>query len=447
MAAAADGMSKRRARDWLTPTGLLLFFAVPAAVLAVFTSWHGYQSWGNRQQLAPTAVLLLLAEVLAALMFVARWFQRTGTNSDIEELRKLAFTYRLGGTIALRPFATGKVDLGVASSLTDYDSGVDEPAFFKSAVNPPFLLALVLVLALGLFGLYAHRLGLVETANLILSGPEVTRTPLLARGWTGVAPGAATTLTTYQSGALLCVFYAFLGALLWSIVYVSRRMTTRDVTAHTYQTVSVRIITSAIVALFVYHLAGSAGNGGDLAARRDGDYLMVAAFAAGTMPEVVLRWLEGRARWLFSRDRYPDALDLEHLQGIDAYTRERLIEAGVNDAQALAAANPLRLALQTPFSLTQIMDWIGQAFLFVQLGKGELEVLRREQRIRTAWQLPLPAAADAAAGEETVPPPAGPPGPADDLLTTARLLGSDPCFVRARQVAERMRLVDGRSPP
>ena len=156
------------------------------------------------------------------------------------------------------------------------------------------------------------------------------------------------------------------------------------------------------------------------------DLLILLSFAAGMIPEVALRWLGGWVRRLFGQSGGSDELDLEAIEGIDAQTRVRLTEVGIYDAQGLVTTNPLHLTLKTPFSLPQIMDWVGQAFLFIQVKRGQLDALR-EAGVRTVWQLAARNGPTAIAGTTVEP---------QVLLAT---LQQDPGFVRAREVLDRMR--------
>ncbi len=413
---------------------------------------------------APWGAVTLLAVILFALLVVGRWFRRLGSNSDIEELRRAAFAYRLGGTLALRPFLT--VDgqrLRPDSPLEEYEKGIEEPAFLKNVSLPSFLLAALLTVTLGLLAFSADRLDLASRPSLLLGGPLLARDGVLAAPLGELDPAVRQRLLDHQAGALVSLAFAFLGALLWSITYLSRRMALRDVTGHAYQTIALRLLGATIVALFVYHTKALLLVEGLDRQSWDEVTVVIVAFAAGVVPEVALRWMAGQTRRLFGAgaDRRSDELELETIEGIDAYTRVRLAEAGIFDAQGLVAANPLHLTLRTPFSLPQVVDWIGQALLLVQL-KPEAYRRWRAHGLRTAWQLDELASSRAtladgsglqeapgrfvppATGEASLLPaplgsaPASPPSPEEVRLALA-LLEADPAFVRAREVARCMR--------
>ena len=404
---------------------LALITLLPAAGIA----FHLHGKWGTddfQHQVAIWLTVFLLAEILAGLLLVARWFQRLTTNSDIEELRKVAFSYRLGGTLALRPFLNGDgEDLDQWSKLAAYRKGIIEPNFYKTATNPPFCLALLLVVSLGLFAFYAPRLDVLGLPIIPLIGSK-----LAEWDWTGAPVNEQ--MMAYGVTAVVCVAFAFAGALVWAVIYLTRRMSLRDVTAYTYQEVTMRLIVSAIVALVAYHVLGSTGV-------LTGEQLMFVSFGAGIMPETLLRWLSNKiSRWLGGMEQN-SAIDLEHVQGISAFTRARLSEVGVYDAQGLVTSNPLRLCLHTPYSLPQIIDWYGQAFLLLHARPEGLKMLR-EHGVRTVWE--LLATAGASAPELRLPNDLS---IAQVLPRLEAVLSADQNFVRVDQIQARMREVDAPS--
>ncbi len=404
---------------------LALVTLLPAAGIA-FHLWAKRNADNFGSEAALWLTVFLLAELLAGLLLVARWFQRLTSNSDIEELRKLAFSYRLGGTLALRPFLTLEGErLTEDSTLADYRKGIEEPNFYRTATTPPFCLALLLVVSLGLFAFFAPRLSILGLPIIPFIGPKLG-------GWDW-EPGAAPTkeLMAYGSQALVCLAFAFAGSLVWAVIYLTRRMSLRDVTAYTYQEVSMRLIVSAIAALVAYHVFGPFRVSDGVPW---GELLMLVGFGAGVMPETVLRWLLNKASRMFGAAEQNDQVDLEHIQGINAFTRARLAEVGIYDAQGLVATNPLRLAFHTPYSLPQVMDWYGQAFLLLYFRPEGMNQLRATG-IRTVWEF-LAAASPKRSGGAELPPqvPLAEATPAIMAALRANLM-----LVRAGQVEERLR--------
>jgi hypothetical protein len=362
--------------------GAYIILALVTLLPAGTVAYYLYRHLGKETFYAEAAfwlTVLLLAELLAGLLLVARWFQRLASNSDIEELRKAAYSYRLGGTLALRPFLNSEGEtLDADSSLADYRAGIIEPNFYKTPTNPTFFLAVALVVSLGLFAFFAPKLNLLTIPVIPLLGPELG-------GWDWRIEGDVdrSAFIAYGAGALVCLAFAFAGAFVWAVIYLTRRMAMRDVTAHTYQEVTMRLVASSIIALVVYHIFASTEPS---ATMPWGELLMVLAFGTGVMPETVLRWVGNKAARLFGAVEQNDHIDLEHIQGISAFTRARLVEVGIYDAQGMISNNPLRLALQTPFSLPQVMDWYGQCFLLLYFRPKGLDALRN-LGVRTVWEL------------------------------------------------------------
>jgi hypothetical protein len=73
------------------------------------------------------------------------------------------------------------------------------------------------------------------------------------------------------------------------------------------------------------------------------------------------------------------------IQGVQLYQRGRLAEVGIDNSQNLAEANLIELLLRTPFNPRQLIDWIGQAKLYVQLKEDAIKL--RSQSVRTVFDL------------------------------------------------------------
>jgi hypothetical protein len=398
---------------------------VPAVSLSYFLYTNYPPELGTAFYLA----VFFLAELLAGLLLVARWFQRLTSNSDIEELRKMAFSYRLGGSLALRPFLNSHGESLLPNSpLKSYREGIIEPNFYKSAANPPFLLAMILVVSLGLFAFFAPQFNILADPSIFLLGPELGYWK-----WdgNGSGPPNQNAFMAYAARALVCVSFAFAGALVWAVTYLTRRMALRDVTGHTYQELSMRLVVSAVVSLVAYHLLSTSVLSNEAPS---GAVLMLLSFGAGMLPETMIRWIYNKAARLFGAAEQNDYIDLEHIHGISAFTRSRLAEVGIYDAQGLVATNPLRLSLHTPFSLPQLLDWYGQAFLLLHLRPAGLRALR-EFGIRTIWEaekvwqtLPLQNVELNGCGKLC-----------EALERVFKAVSVNPCYVRVTELHDRMR--------
>jgi hypothetical protein len=115
-------------------------------------------------------------------------------------------------------------------------------------------------------------------------------------------------------------------------------------------------------------------------------------FAAGSLPQVTLRWLMTKSRLKnFKRENQEiyknfEATPIELIDGIDTEIRDRLADFHISSTQNLAAANPLMLFVETPYGVYQIMDWVAQAQLCASVGPKALTALWRIG-VRTLFDL------------------------------------------------------------
>ena len=123
-------------------------------------------------------------------------------------------------------------------------------------------------------------------------------------------------------------------------------------------------------------------------------YWIMLAAVFGLVPASSSRYLlmkaQGIFRWTKTTDeRFADiarVTPVDILDGIDFETRYRLEECGLRDVQNLACANPVMLAVESPYNLHEIIDWIGQAQLCHIVGL-ERYMLLREYNVRTIFDL------------------------------------------------------------
>jgi hypothetical protein len=384
--------------------------------------------------------MLAVAMGMTILVAVSALYLR-GSNQKVQlaRLKMVATSHFLGNTAALRPFQQKPIADPMLPG--DYIDALYEPDNVKEHIFWPSVLCIATVFSMAFTLFIAFQWGYFQEPSMILGGAflvgaEGLKCPDSCR------PDVQKIINDYQLGSLLVIEVAFLSAYIWALWQLFQRMVTRDVTVYAFHAITIRVVTAAILSLIFFH--GLSPAIGDVAALKTPagtaagsplshpdtsfNYYILLAFAIGFFPETALTWLGALARKLiFNMGPSSSYLDIEEIEGIDSYTRARLSELGIQDAPRLATCNPMTLALRTPYSLQQIMDWIGQAQLLLLLKKETFNTLR-VQGIRTSFQFyELLATAPVPKILEDV-----------DNSYCRLMLDKDPAFVRAKEVAERM---------
>jgi hypothetical protein len=366
---------------------------VPAVLLAVALPLltPPRTEWSDAVNLAKA----VFSGGLVSLLGVAAIYRRRRMGGDIGRIDRLAHAFRLGGTFALRPFIrAGMASPSPDATLAEYRQSLEEPEFVQLPWVLGYLLCVVTVFVVSWVFMFDLPLENDKLHTLLLGGNRLLADVCVAEGgasnpcWADptspIAVGAwkqplGVATVRYMTEAVFWVDLAFLGAYLWSMVYLVWRMAVLDLTGHAFNVITVRVVASGILAILFHHLywrldlahetasvAGAAGSPADVITRLDA-WLLI-PIACGLMPERVLRKLTDLARSLLTLGSRSLDLPLEDIDGIDDRYRARLAEVGIDDAHALAAANPIRLTMVTPFSFPQILAWIDQAILMVRVG-------------------------------------------------------------------------------
>ena len=212
------------------------------------------------------------------------------------------------------------------------------PVAFASVIT--FLGAMVLIQGPSLVG--------EQTLSLLLEGPTIT-SHKLSEGNTAKLVG------------MLVIALSFTGAYIWSAQSLYRRLSTLDLPPSTYYGIGVRMLFSVFVSLMIYYLF-PLENG----AIKHPAILAVTVFISGMFPERALRYLQEKARIHPTNDQAKaHPLPLAMIQGVQLFERVRLAEIGIDNAQNLAKANFIEVLLRTPFNPREVIDWIGQARLYL----------------------------------------------------------------------------------
>jgi hypothetical protein len=161
------------------------------------------------------------------------------------------------------------------------------------------------------------------------------------------------------------IFFAYLGAYVFSVQELVRRYNTFDLQPQVYSSMAIRmLIAVAIVYVAAPVLKADPGGGGEPL------WPAVVAFAIGVFPTQGLHFLSKIAsRILTPEPSQRVALPLGNLLGIGPWHESRLVQMGIDDAQNLATVDIRRLLLTTQFDTQQIAHWVDQAILYVRVGE------------------------------------------------------------------------------
>lgn len=185
--------------------------------------------------------------------------------------------------------------------------------------------------------------------------------------------------------AVLGAKYGLAGAYIYALLYLGKRTFRSDITPGAANWVAVTMAAGPVLAGAVATFLRTKD-----AADVPLSYQSV-LFFSGFAPRVVAEYVEGVVRRnYFGQGARPTSgrvVALTDVRGVGLEVHERLAEEGIDDATALAMADPLRLLRNTSFDKRQIVGWIDNAILVTTLPEGwrALEAQGISGAIDLAW--------------------------------------------------------------
>lgn len=243
--------------------------------------------------------------------------------------------------------------------------------FVQNESSSDYLLPIFFISLFSMFGFYMLT---ANNALVLFNGMEWIKaagdTGLIIDNAANAGVKGLSETPDYRRG-VVAVSMAFLGAYVWSIQYIFRRMITLDLPPGAYYSVGSRMVYSAFLAIIVEHFIFNAGNFVILQ-----NQIVAVSFLIGIFPSRALNWMKDSIGTIFAEKKHgAKSMPLEMLEGISVFHKTRLSELGIDNVQNLAQSSLIELILKTPFKPRVLIDWVAQARLCIEF-KDKTEALR-----------------------------------------------------------------------
>ena len=201
--------------------------------------------------------------------------------------------------------------------------------------------------------------------------------------------------------SLRLVLYTFLGVYLFNLGTLIRRVYLIDLTEQVFWGAINRLLLAMGLAVAIPLTMFSAPAAGAAPAAPLSQNVVVSAvknnleivfFSIGFLANVFLDWvLEMAMRISSIRTSQREDFSLRMVRGINIWKEFRLEEEGIENAQNLATADVIELAIKTHYPLRTLVDWVDQAILICRFGEKSKDLENaglNVSAIELAWLAP-----------------------------------------------------------
>jgi len=240
--------------------------------------------------------------------------------------------------------------------------------------------------------------------NALMAGKKAAggKRDLICRTFRSISMGQIAPGIVYPLSVSL---WALHGAWLYNIYTIVMRSSNQDLMPRVLFIGAVRMILALFIGVLIYCLFqaffkpyATSGVGDDKALviqnEKAAYFLVACAFFSGLFPLQAAQaaWQKAKSSELIGEIFSPaPTLSMEHLQGMNAFMRDRLFEEGVVDVHQLATLGKRRDLLysriQNLISEEQLDDWTDQASLMLFIHDSDLLQALRSAGIRKQSQL------------------------------------------------------------